>query len=71
MITNSMFTKNVYNFEVEAETRNHRGCFVPDTTYTLIEVDRAGWALICQDSTTCHYVDPDSLREVVHEFVDG
>lgn len=66
-----MITKDSYNLEVEAGTRNHRGCFVRDTAYMLIEIDRSGWAFICQDSTTCHYVDPDSLREVAHEFVDG
>lgn len=65
-----MITKDIYNLEVEAGTRNHRGCFVRDTTYTLIEIDRSGWAFICQDSTTCHYVDPDSLREVAPVLLD-
>lgn len=57
-----MLTTNVYNIEVEPGTRNHKGYFVQDTIYKLIGIDQAGWALICQDNTSCHYVDPDSLR---------
>jgi len=51
---------------VNSGTRNHKGAFVPYAVYKLIEVDQSGWALICQDKATCHYVDPDSLREVRH-----
>jgi hypothetical protein len=58
-----MITTDVYNIEVEPNTRNHKGCFVRDTTYKLIGIDQSGWALICQDNTTCHYVDPACLRE--------
>jgi hypothetical protein len=53
---------NIYDVEVEPGTRNHKGSFVRDTTYKLIGIDQAGWAFICQDNTTCHYVDPDCLR---------
>lgn len=59
-----MLTTHVYNIEVESGTRNHKGCFVRDTTYQFMGIDQAGWALICQDEATCHYVDPDCLREV-------
>lgn len=62
-----MITTNVYNLEVTPETRNHRGFFVPNTVYKLIGIDRSGWALICQDEATCHYVDPDRLQEVCDE----
>ena len=54
------------NVGVNSGTRNHKGAFVPFAVYKLIEVDQSGWALICQDQATCHYVDPDSLREVRH-----
>lgn len=59
-----MITTDVYNIEVESNTRNHKGCFVRDTTYKLIGIDQSGWAFICQDNTTCHYVDPARLREM-------
>jgi hypothetical protein len=54
------------NVGVNAGTRNHKGAFVRHTVYKLIEVDQNGWALICQDKASCHYVDPDALREVQH-----
>ena len=57
-----MTTTDIYNLGVVPATRNHKGCFVRDTTYKLIGIDRFGWALICQDDATCHYVDPDCLR---------
>jgi hypothetical protein len=59
-----MLTTDVYTIKVELGTRNHKGCFVQDKTYKLIGIDQASWALICQDNTTCHYVDPDCLREM-------
>lgn len=59
-----MITTDVYNIEVRPDTRNHKGCFVRDTTYKLIGIEQSGWALICQDDAICHYVDPDSLREM-------
>lgn len=61
-----MTTNNLSNVGVNAGTRNHKGAFVPHAVYKLIEVDQTGWALICQDQATCHYVDPDALREVRH-----
>lgn len=54
---------NIYNVQVEPDTRNHKGSFVRDTAYKLMGIDQAGWALICQDETSCHYVDPACLRE--------
>ena len=59
-----MMTTNVYNIEVELGTRNHKGSFVRDTIYKLIEIEESGWALICQDNATCHFVDPDCLLEM-------
>ncbi len=59
-----MITSDVYNIEVEPNTRNHKGCFIRDTTYKLIGIEQSGWALICQDDAICHYVDPDCLREM-------
>jgi hypothetical protein len=58
-----MITTNVHNVEVKPDTRNHKGFFVRDTIYTLMGIDQSGWALICQDNTSCHYVDPDCLQE--------
>ncbi|WAL59426.1 hypothetical protein [Thermocoleostomius sinensis] len=59
-----MITSDIYNIEVKPDTRNHKGFFVRDTLYTLVGIEQSGWALICQDKTTCHYVDPDCLQEV-------
>lgn len=59
-----MTTTDLYNFEVLPGTRNHKGCFVQDSAYKLIAIDQAGWALICMDEMSCHYVDPDDLREI-------
>ncbi|MBE9183050.1 hypothetical protein IQ268_31435 [Oculatella sp. LEGE 06141] len=58
-----MFSNDDYNFEVLPGTRNHKGYFVQEMAYKLIAIDQAGWALVCLDDVTCHYVDPDSLRE--------
>jgi len=52
-------TKNV---SVKPETRNHKGFFVQDTQYELMGIDDSGWALICIDDVSCHYVDPDNLQ---------
>jgi hypothetical protein len=60
-----MLSTDTYNFEVQPGTRNHKGYFVQETAYKLVGIDQAGWALICLDNTTCHYVDPDSLQEVL------
>jgi hypothetical protein len=50
------------NVAVKPDTRNHRGFFVQDTSYKFMGVDESGWALICVDDATCHYVDPDNLE---------
>lgn len=60
-----MIANHIYNIEVAASTRNHKGSFVQDAPYKLIRVDEFGWALICLDDATCHYVDPDNLRQPV------
>ncbi len=48
--------------KVKPETRNHKGFFVQDAAYELVGIEQSGWALICIDEATCHYVDPDNLR---------
>lgn len=48
--------------EVKPETRNHKGFFVQEASYKLMGMDQSGWALICIDDATCHYVDPDDLQ---------
>ncbi|NET37877.1 MAG: hypothetical protein F6K19_38715 [Cyanothece sp. SIO1E1] len=50
------------NVEVKPDTRNHKGFFVQETSYKLMGIDDSGWALICIDDATCHYVDPDNLE---------
>ena len=51
--------------EVEKGTRDHKGTFVPDEVYQLVETTPSGWALICpdNDNSVCHYVDPESIQE--------
>ena len=46
---------------VKPETRNHKGFFVQENDYKLMQIDSSGWALICLDDAVCHYVDPDDL----------
>ena len=58
---------DTYNLEVISGTRNRKGSFVQDTVYRLIEIEQSGWALICRDQATCHYVDPDCLREIPNQ----
>jgi hypothetical protein len=53
---------NIDNVEVKPETRNHKGFFVQEASYKLMGMDQSGWALICIDDATCHYVDPDDLQ---------
>jgi hypothetical protein len=48
--------------KVKPETRNHKGFFVQETDYELVVIEQSGWALICIDEATCHYVDPDNIR---------
>ena len=65
-----MVDPNDYNVGIEPSTRNHRGFYVRDTAYRLMGIDQAGWALICQDEATCHYVDPACLTEISTIFND-
>lgn len=58
-----MLKTDAYNLEVKSGTRNHKGYFVQNMNYKLMGINESGWALICQDNTTCHYVDPDCLQE--------
>lgn len=54
---------NTNPVEVKPDTRNHKGFFVQqEASYTLMGIDESGWALICVDDATCHYVDPDNLE---------
>lgn len=64
-----MLASNPYTLKVLPGTRNHRGCFVQDVAYKLIAIDQTGWALICLDEMSCHYVDPESLEEVATSSV--
>ncbi len=56
---------NTENVEIKSETRNHRGFFVQEGQYKFMGIDQSGWALICVDDATCHYVDPDSLELII------
>lgn len=49
------------NVKVKPETRNHKGFFVVEGPYKLVDIQPTGWALICSDEANCHYVDPDNL----------
>lgn len=53
-----------YRVEVRPDTRNHKGYFVQEASYQLIGIEKSGWALICQDNSTCHYVDPEDLQNL-------
>ncbi|WP_036947030.1 hypothetical protein [Pseudanabaena sp. PCC 6802] len=50
------------NVRVKPDTRNHKGFFVLESSYKLIDINQNGWALICLDDANCHYVDPDDLK---------
>jgi hypothetical protein len=55
-----MFVKHV---AVKPGTRDHKGYFVKHASgYNLINIDEAGWALICTSDTLCRYVDPENLQ---------
>jgi hypothetical protein len=56
--------------KVKPETRNHKGFFVQDASYELVGIEQSGWALICIDEATCHYVDPDNLNGVEGDQMD-
>jgi hypothetical protein len=47
---------------VKPDTRNHKGFFILEAPYKLMDIDPNGWALICLDDYVCHYVDPDCLQ---------
>jgi hypothetical protein len=55
---------NDYSVGVKPETRNHKGFFVQEDAYELVQVDSSGWALICSSDAVCHYVDPDNLQSL-------
>ena len=55
---------------VKPETRNHKGFFVQDAAYQLMGIDESGWALICVDEASCHYVDPDNLEASAEQLPD-
>lgn len=50
------------NVTVKPETRNHKGFFIQQADYKLMNIEDSGWALICIDDAVCHYVDPDNLE---------
>jgi hypothetical protein len=50
------------NVRVKPDTRNHKGFFVLEASYKLVNIDGNGWALICLDDYACHYVDADDLK---------
>ncbi len=52
-------------YNVRPDTRDHKGLFLQETTYTLVNIGPSGWARICLDSSACYYVDPDSLFETL------
>lgn len=58
-----MTTSTVYSVEIQQDTRNHKGSFVPEEVYRLVEITESGWALICPNSDVCHYVDPENVHE--------
>lgn len=60
-----------HNVKVKPETRNHKGFFVADADYELVSIEQSGWALICVDEATCHYVDPDNLQRLEAEWTDA
>lgn len=53
-----------YRFSVMPGTRDHRGFFIQETTYRLMDVSDAGWARICLDSAACYYVDPANIQSL-------
>lgn len=53
--------------QIKPETRNHRGFFIQEASYKFMGIDDSGWALICMDDATCHYVDPDNLEALLDD----
>ncbi|MFM7426609.1 MAG: hypothetical protein ACKO7W_16705 [Elainella sp.] len=62
---------NGNSVEVKPDTRNHKGFFIEQGLYKFMGVDQSGWALICVDDATCHYVDPDNLEEYVENLAEA
>ncbi len=60
----NMFPTEVYTLTVLPGTRNHKGYFVDEDIYKLVRIESSGWAFICQQNSTCHYVDPDNIKEL-------
>lgn len=58
------------NVVVKPDTRNHKGFFVQDASYKFMGIDQSGWALICIDDATCHYVDPDNIEATLEQLAD-
>lgn len=58
------------NILVKPDTRNLKGFFVQEVPYKLVDIDHAGWALICMSDAVCHYVDPDNLERFEQEDSD-
>ena len=53
---------------VKPGTRNHKGYFVQQASgYRLMEIQEAGWAVICISDSVCHYVDPENLQRSHHK----
>lgn len=57
-----MNVETVYVTGVKIGTRNHRGAFVQEVSYRFVEISPSGWARICVNDASCHYVDPDNLQ---------
>jgi hypothetical protein len=55
---------HVHRVAVKQETRNHKGFFIEKGSYKFMGLDQSGWALICVDDVSCHYVDPDNLEQL-------
>jgi hypothetical protein len=53
--------------QVQPDTRNHQGFFIPDDTFYLVEETPSGWAKICSTVfgdgyASCHLVNPEDLK---------
>lgn len=53
------------SIEVKPGTRSHRGFFVQEASYKLMDIHSSGWALICLNDAACYYVDPDDLEMTI------
>jgi hypothetical protein len=57
-----MFNQVENEVELKPGTRNHKGFFMKEGSYKLVDVDQLGWALICNSHSLCYYVDPDDIE---------